>query len=71
MYKSSQPQVAFEQSSAPGNSDNEWNCATPFIQGIRPAWNADSSWNRYWSRDDANHSSGTGNGHPLKSRAHS
>ena len=36
MYKSSQPQVAFGQSAAPGSSDNEWTCATAFIQGICP-----------------------------------
>ena len=65
MYKSSQPQVAFGQSAAPGSSDNEWTCATAFIQGICPAWNGNSSWNRCWSRGDADHSNGTGNGHPL------
>ena len=61
MYKSSQPQVAFGQSAAPGISDNEWTCATAFIQGICPAWNVNCSW----TRGDADHSSETGNGHPL------
>ena len=60
MYKSSQPQVAFGQSAAPGISDNEWLAPPAYIQGICSGLECEFQFKPELVAWDADHGAGPG-----------